>query len=758
MTYINGVNLLPSTGEASYDTIPYRGRRVTEIELSGINTYHAPGGATTDFSYAIDQLEALFPECRTVALIISWFGNSTSAGACRIYPSTTYMGGEVEAYYGGAWHQDEWRCSGLTQDSPELIPISSSGGTFSYGGTPSDQSVVRAILELKARGYRVVFYPFILMDIPGGFPWRGRITHSPDRNSAAAAAVASFLGSAPSGSFSRDNINLTVAYSGPATDFTYRRMILHYAQLCVLAGGVDLFLVGSELRGLETIRGPAWTKAGTIGSDGKAIWDYPFVNALKSLADDVRGIFDDAGLAKNLTALKNLISYAADWSVWMGVQHEMSDPSDEGQWPHLDQLYAHPSIDLVGIDNYLPLSDWTAGAGGLDVLHWADPKPDGPWPPSPATMNGLGLDGHPSLHSKAYLKANIEGGEKFNWTYFDSRNDGRGLDPHGSGLQVSRPLGDRRTQSRSPYYPNQELLANKQLRWWWNNTHKAIYPDVSGGWEPQGADTKWSPRAKSISFTEYGYPTCDKGTNQPNVFFDPKSSESFTPFWSEWEPADGSSFRPREDAALSRLALEAVHEYWFEDGNNEVSDAGIVLLEPAFCSVWNWDARPFPTFPKLSSVWGDAANWRSGNWIAGKGPFVLPPQPDVPPSPGSYPAFPELAGQGWSIRYAPHFETIASEHISGRESRAARRVGAVLEIELTFDVLRDDGTKDLETLVAFYANRRGPQLPFQLSVPEELELGPMVLCRFADDHLEIEAFMERLWRGESIRIRAVRGE
>jgi hypothetical protein len=29
MGYINGINLLPSTGEFTYDTIPYLGRRVT---------------------------------------------------------------------------------------------------------------------------------------------------------------------------------------------------------------------------------------------------------------------------------------------------------------------------------------------------------------------------------------------------------------------------------------------------------------------------------------------------------------------------------------------------------------------------------------------------------------------------------------------------------------------------------------------------------------------------------------------------------
>ena len=47
MTYINGVNLLPSTGEFTYDTIPYLGQRVTESSLTSINRY-ASGGVRLD--------------------------------------------------------------------------------------------------------------------------------------------------------------------------------------------------------------------------------------------------------------------------------------------------------------------------------------------------------------------------------------------------------------------------------------------------------------------------------------------------------------------------------------------------------------------------------------------------------------------------------------------------------------------------------------------------------------------------------------
>jgi hypothetical protein len=322
MSYILGVNLLPSTGEFTYDTIPYLGQRVTESTLTSINRYanggpNAGTGTVTDYSIAIDNLQAQFPGCTTVSLVVSWFGNSTDVTACQVYPSTTYINGGFRQASGVS---DVWRCSGLTQSSSGLIPIPQSGGAFIYGGTPSDQSLVRCIGDLKSRGLRVVFYPFVLMTASGE-PWRGRITYNgTDVSSAATTAINDFLGPAATSQFTRDTINLTVAYAGSATDYTYRRMILHYANLCVIAGGVDLFLLGSEFRGLEIIRGPAWTKAGTTGSDGKATWDYPFVAGLIQLADDVRSVFDSAGLTKDTANLHNLITYSADWSVWMGYQ------------------------------------------------------------------------------------------------------------------------------------------------------------------------------------------------------------------------------------------------------------------------------------------------------------------------------------------------------------------------------------------------------------------------------------------------------
>ena len=724
MANLPGVHLLPATGEFAYDTVAHRGA-VAGGALQSLNTFFAPGGVKTDCSYAIDQLQAAHPECKTVSLVCAWFADSLEAATCRVYPATNFIGGSFARGSGAGWTADDWRVSGLSQNSPGLVSLPRlAGGGAVYGGTPSDASVARCIRDLRARGFKVVFYPFLLMTA-AGFPWRGQITHAPDLTSAATAAVDVFLGAARPEQFTADAANLTVAYTGAPTDYSYRRMILHYAWLIALAGGVDLFLIGSELRGLETIRGPSWTKAGSLDASGCARWDYPFVAGLATLAGDVRAIFDGAGLTRGGAGTANLIAYSADWSSWMGWQHA----GENGQWPHLDALWASDAIDRVGFDNYLPLSDWTTDDGGLDATHWLQPAPAGAWPPSAATMNGLGLAGAPSIHSLPYLKANIEGGEKFNWWYGDGSNAGAGLDPNGSDLIVSLPQGDRLAQMRSPYYAGQQLLANKQLRWWWNNPHRAIYDAGDGlGWAPHGAPTAWTPQAKSIALVEYGIPACDRATNQPNVFFDPKSSGSATPYWSIWDPIPGGGLAPRRDDTLAELALQATYEYWNVDGRNETSAAGILMVDFACSCAWAWDARPFPTFPLLASQWADAGDWATGNWLGGRGPALTPPAPSSAPTPGGYPTFPTLATLGWSTQVRPRFATAVADHASGRATRRANQAEPLYEIELSYELLRADALfGEMQAIAGFFAAVGGAANPFWLAPPGLANVAGQIL-------------------------------
>src|SRR5205823_4065202 len=105
----------------------------------------------------------------------------------------------------------------------------------------------------------------------------------------------------------------------------YRRFILHYAHLCVLAGGVEAFCIGSELCGLTQIRA--------------ADQQFPMVTALKALASEVKAILGNT----------TKISYAADWSEYFGLH------IDGDIFFNLDDLWADDHIDFVGIDNYMSI-------------------------------------------------------------------------------------------------------------------------------------------------------------------------------------------------------------------------------------------------------------------------------------------------------------------------------------------------------------------------------------------------------------------
>ncbi|EPE99029.1 baseplate multidomain protein megatron [Rhizobium grahamii] len=331
---IKAVCIIPGATEHGYRTVA-----VSESTGAGsarvLNRNSLQG--LTDWEVSIDELTALCPNLERVALVVSWFGTDLRAGECQILP-----GVEVSARN----ESSPWSLSGYSRGTAHLV--SRSGGGPAYGGTPDDASVVSAIADLKARGLAVYLYPFVMMDIPAGnslpdpygasaqpaYPWRGRITCHPaigqagtvDRTSEAASQLSAFTGATQATDFSVDGQR--VAYSGG--EASYRRFILHHAQLAKAAGGVDGFIVGSELRGLTQVRD---------GANG-----FPFVAALTALAADVKSLLP----ATRLT-------YGADWSEYFGY-HPQDGSGDV--YFNLDPLWSSPAIDAIGIDNYMPLADW----------------------------------------------------------------------------------------------------------------------------------------------------------------------------------------------------------------------------------------------------------------------------------------------------------------------------------------------------------------------------------------------------------------
>lgn len=265
----------------------------------------------------------------------------------------------------------------------------------------------------------------------------------------------------------------------------YNKFILHYAEL--VKDYVDAFLIGSELKSITSI------------SDGN---NFPAILELCLLAKQVKEIM--GGNVK--------VSYAADWSEY----HHTS-----GGWYHLDDLWASPYIDFIGIDNYMPI-----------------------------TIEESGI-----IRDENIIKG-FDSGEGFDF-YLDEN--------------IRYPLGKE--------------YAWKNLDWWWNNPH----------YNPDGACTRWRPRSKKIWFTEYGFPSIDKSTNQPNVFFDSNCSDGGAPKFSN----------SNTDFSIQKKAIKYFIEYW------EAKE----YMENMF--LWCFDARPYPAWPH-SKIWKDSYLWEKGHWINGK--------------------------------------------------------------------------------------------------------------------------------------------
>ncbi len=374
---ITAVTVIPGATEFGYDPTP-RVRIVSAGETETENAHVVT--SLSDWTVSLDQLQALCPNLTHVSLVVAWFGDDLNCAKCTIAPRVENTTRKIS--------DTSWSVGGLSRNAVRVVSKVNTGPA--YGGTPSDAAVLAAIADLKERGIKVTLYPLVMMDIEAdndladpysgrtgqpAYPWRGRITCSPapgeadtpDQTLAATTQIASFVGTAGAEDFTRGSG--TVSYSGPS-EWSYRRMILHYAHLAVLAGGVDAFLVGSEMAGLTMVRSSA-----TV---------FPFVDALVSLAADMRSVLGQ----------KTKLTYAANWSEYHGYQPEDA-PGDK--LFHLDPLWASSDIDAIGIDNYMPIADWHDGTGHAD--------------------KGAG-----AIYDLDYLDANIAGGEGYDW-YYASETD-----------------------------------------------------------------------------------------------------------------------------------------------------------------------------------------------------------------------------------------------------------------------------------------------------------------------------------------------
>ncbi len=266
-----------------------------------------------------------------------------------------------------------------------------------------------------------------------------------------------------------------------------------------------------------------------------------------------------------MSAADTLITYGADWTEYGA--HVVDGAAHEVRFP-LDALWASSAIDAVGIDYYVPLSDWRGDANELDR----------------ALAN--------SIYDPAYLAGNLRRGEAYDWYYADD--------------------AARSAQTRSAITDGLGkpwVFRAKDFWNWWANPH---YERVGGA--ELVSHTAWAPQSKPIWLTEIGCPAVDKGANQPSTFPDPKSADGGLPYFSNG----------RRDDLIQRRFLEAVlgafdPAYGADAESNPVSSVyGGRMIAPDAIHLWTWDARPYPIFPAAIDVWSDGPNWETGHWLTGR--------------------------------------------------------------------------------------------------------------------------------------------
>ncbi len=501
-----------------------------------------------DFTVALDRLQAACPGLEAITLPVAWFGDDLRANTCQIRP-----GVETRTR---ATTPLTWGVNGETRSSAHLLSRGANG--VGFRGTPSDQTVIAGIREIKARGLRVTLAPVLMLDIPASNtrinPWTGaapqpayaaatRITASlapglpgsPDLTAAMTSEITTLFGAATPAQFAVSGE--TVRWNGPASDRGLRRLVLHYAYLAARAGGVDAFLLGPRLDGLITLRSDPGT--------------YPATAQWQNLAAAVRQILG-AGTE---------IGFAAGPETW----HSHHAAPGEVRFP-LDPLWADANVDFIGVEAYWPLADWRDGDDHLDAAQWPAPQ------------------------DRSYLAANVAGGDGYDWRYLSD--------------------ADRAAQRRTPVVDLAGgvvavawLYRPKDLVGWWSNAH---VPRVGGVAQPA---TAWIPRSKPIRFTAFGAPAVDRAANEPDELRAPLAADARLPWFS----------RGWRDDVSQRSVIEALLGHWSAPGANPVSpQTGALMLDVANSAAAFWDTRPYPAYPEAFDLWPDATTWRTGHNLSGR--------------------------------------------------------------------------------------------------------------------------------------------
>lgn len=230
---IESIVLIPGCGEFVYDTI-IRTKQQNE-NIIPLNSHNPHGIANVLVS--LNHLKVTCPNLKNISLVICWFArgkfennqvdvasivSSDIESNVGIFPCVEY---DDDIKHSTEWSVANFRRNPKNNNEIKANVITKVNNTLLFGGTPSDESLINLVTELKMRGFNILINPMLMIDLHEK-PWRGMITYTNE------ADIVRF--------FRGKNQNFAKGYNN---------FILHYAKL--LGPYVDEFSLGSEFYGLS---------------------------------------------------------------------------------------------------------------------------------------------------------------------------------------------------------------------------------------------------------------------------------------------------------------------------------------------------------------------------------------------------------------------------------------------------------------------------------------------------------------------------
>ena len=588
---ITGLNLLPSAGEYLYNTSivtkTFSAGTIYEV-VEDIN--NNTGTGVSDAIVSLDNMQREFPNLDSLSVIVTWYGD-TDDDTMNILP-------RQDASDGGPVFSATWNVGSYTRANTPYATMN--GDIANVGGTPGDLGLIEFITEVKARGIKVMLYPFLQSDTVGK-GWRGMIP------------------------FDGTQASLDTWFD------KYTLFIRHYSQLFAGTGLVDKFMIGTELVSLTRLR---------------IAGEYEGVNKLVELAGDVRTDFGSDNVK---------LSYGANWDeyhshdgnynmdvLWtdsnideVGIDNyfpatDFQDPStityqdiydgyESGEgWDHYYSVYNDSSskvaYDVPGgefawknVFGWWNRNHFTGTASNIlvngDMSSVAWPWNYGSWSYMTPTTDGsiatLTLDGtFPTDYPRIEQTFATTIGEDYTVTGL--------VDSNGNPMQllvvedstytfidsVEATTTGYETMTFTFTATSTSTILQILVK---GTAGDVAYVDNMEVIEVGGApSTGWTSQMKPLFFSEYGFASVYGTTNQPNVF----------------APALPRLSNGTTDLEIMRQSLIAFNNYW---DDKTVGVTGFAEERYA----WAYDMRPYPQFPH-SKIWIDWDKWEKGHWLNGK--------------------------------------------------------------------------------------------------------------------------------------------